>query len=192
MLFQSGRNIVPVRLFFDTDPIIPPLKSRTDDFAAKRSIAGMSNSHEAKTVEQNAKVPIVDDNVNRDKVPAKGLNEPETFINTGSTGEKIAVSQPAQPVGAEPRRNETESTEDGSGMPTTAANGEPPEELLVADKNETSTSASAENSTVGDPATWSPGSTSAQLEPLPDDVSNVESISAPERPPPVATAQLKG
>lgn len=61
--FQSGRNIVPVRLFFDTDPPLPPLQVE-DSF--KRSVTAPSGSAKDSPVERN-KLNIVDSTIAKEK-----------------------------------------------------------------------------------------------------------------------------
>ncbi|XGW07263.1 hypothetical protein V3C99_010448 [Haemonchus contortus] len=147
IMFKSGRNIVPVGLFFDTDPIVPPRMEPTDEFA-KRAITS-SGSTDKKMVE---KVPVIDEGVLKDqKTQLKGLkkiNETETMhINSGNTNiEPGSIAEKAVPVVAsEPSPAFTTST--------STANHQVAQSEQLAEGTEEELSEEAANSGLAPPST---------------------------------------
>ncbi|KAK6012654.1 hypothetical protein OSTOST_22173, partial [Ostertagia ostertagi] len=151
-IVESGRNIVPVRLFFDTDPLGPPRKTLTDDFA-KRSISSSGLTNDKKVAE---KLPVVDDSSHQSLgaqgKEAKQVNEVEKlFINSGNTNMEpttvfsaeasttaVPLKSPS-PTSEQPKSEAEENSSDemaSSGM-TPPMTSESQEELLFLDNHET-------------------------------------------------------
>ncbi|KAK6058884.1 hypothetical protein COOONC_03529, partial [Cooperia oncophora] len=86
MMFKSGRNIVPVRLFFDTDPIGPPRKDTSEEFPKRVT----SPSPDDKKVTQRVPVVNVNNSIQKESKPqlkeVKELKRTEPrLLNSGNT-----------------------------------------------------------------------------------------------------------
>ncbi|KAK5968475.1 hypothetical protein GCK32_010606, partial [Trichostrongylus colubriformis] len=152
IMFKSGRNIVPVRLFFDTDPIGPPKIKESDEFA-KRAILSSGLSDDKKVGE---KLPVVDHSSQGQLKVTKEVNEADAhLINSGNTnvlaidkGASVPTSESTTPTNAtaveknsppavseQPPSGIEDEDMSGSGL-TPSGTSEIPEELFINDNTE--------------------------------------------------------
>ncbi|WKX95261.1 hypothetical protein Q1695_012036 [Nippostrongylus brasiliensis] len=187
MMFKSGRNIVPVRLFFDTDPLLPP---RFQDDFSKRSI---TPSVPTNKVVENEKTPLSGPDTNKQK-QLSGVEPKSNFdttksstiiVNTLSTTTQLPPTLPSTVATTEhiTQHTETETPTEGSGQLTQVVPvGEVPDESLAEDRNHTLVH--VDTSTIAPIAeehpSWTPGLSSVHVSALPEDSTHVELISTPE------------